>query len=384
MTEYEILRFIWWALLGILLIGFAVMDGFDLGTAALLPFVARNDIERRVTINTVGPVWEGNQVWFFLGGGAIFAAWPALYAASFSGFYLAMFLVLATLILRPVGFKYRSKLESPHWRTLWDYAVFAGGIVPALVFGVAFGNLFEGVPFGFDGDLRMHSTITLFSLLNPFALLVGLVSLSMIVLHGAVWLNLKTEGAVKARANAIIPYAAIVFAILFALAGLWLSHLQGFQIAGQMMHDGPSNPLNKTVTLVAGGWFANAALHPALWLTVAVAYLGALGAVLLRTRPGLAFISSALIPFGTIATAGVALFPFLMPSSSDPNESLTVWDASSSQLTLAAATHTGCCGCILDLTEVFFSDRTRRLSIRKNLRRNRDRYAGHLSTYRLC
>ena len=124
MTEYEILRFIWWALLGILLIGFAIMDGFDLGTAALLPFVARNDIERRVTINTVGPVWEGNQVWFILGGGAIFAAWPALYAASFSGFYLAMFLVLATLILRPVGFKYRSKMELPHWRTFWDWRAF--------------------------------------------------------------------------------------------------------------------------------------------------------------------------------------------------------------------------------------------------------------------
>jgi cytochrome bd ubiquinol oxidase subunit II len=335
MTEYEILRVIWWALLGILLIGFAIMDGFDLGTAALLPFVARNDIERRVTINTVGPVWEGNQVWFILGGGAIFAAWPALYAASFSGFYLAMFLVLATLILRPVGFKFRSKLESTRWRMFWDYALFAGGIVPALVFGVAFGNLFEGVPFGFDSDLRMHSTITLFSLLNPFALLVGLVSLSMIVLHGAVWLNLKTDGAVKARAYAIIPYAAVVFGILFALAGFWLSHLQGFQIVGQMVHDGPSNPLNKIVTLISGGWFANAALYPALWLTVAIAYLGALGAVLLRGRPGLAFISSALVPFGTIATAGAALFPFLMPSSSNPNESLTVWDASSSQLTLA-------------------------------------------------
>jgi cytochrome d ubiquinol oxidase subunit II len=335
MSEYEILRFLWWALLGILLIGFAIMDGFDLGTAALLPFVARNDVERRVAINTVGPVWEGNQVWFILGGGAIFAAWPALYAASFSGFYLAMFLVLATLILRPAGFKYRSKLDAPRWRTLWDYALFAGGIVPAVVFGVAFGNLFEGVPFGFDDDLRMNSTITLLSLLNPFALLVGLVSLSMIVLHGAVWLNLKTDGAVKVRASAIIPYAALVFAILFALAGLWLSHLQGFQIVGELPHDGPSNPLNKAVTLVPGGWFANVTLYPALWLTVAVAYLGALGAVLLRTRPGLAFVASALVPFGTIATAGVALFPFLMPSSSRPNESLTVWDASSSRLTLA-------------------------------------------------
>jgi cytochrome bd ubiquinol oxidase subunit II len=335
MTEYEILRVIWWALLGILLIGFAIMDGFDLGTAALLPFVARNDIERRVTINTVGPVWEGNQVWFILGGGAIFAAWPALYAASFSGFYLAMFLVLLTLILRPAGFKYRSKVETPRWRMFWDYALFAGGIVPALVFGVAFGNLFEGVPFGFDGDLRMHSTISLFSLLNPFALVAGLVSLSMIVLHGAVWLNLKTDGAVRNRAHAIIPYAALIYAILFALAGYWLSHLQGFQIVGQIAHDGPSNPLNKTVMLVPGGWFANVARYPALWLTVAVAYVGALSAVLLRARPGLAFIASALVPFGTIATAGVTLFPFLMPSSSEPNGSLTVWDASSSRLTLA-------------------------------------------------
>src|SRR5580658_5233462 len=335
MTEYEILRVIWWAILGILLIGFAIMDGFDLGTAALLPFVARTDLERRVTINTVGPVWEGNQVWFILGGGAIFAAWPPLYAASFSGFYLAMFLVLATLILRPVGFKYRGKVDDPRWRAWWDYALFAGGIVPALVFGVAFGNLFEGVPYGFDADLRFHSTITLLSLLNPFALLVGLVSLSMIVLHGAVWLNLKTDGAVKARAHAIIPYAALVFAILFALAGFWLSHLQGFQIAGQIAYDGPSNPLNKTVTLVPGGWFANVTLYPALWLIVAVAYLGALGTVLLRARPGLAFIASALVPFGTIATAGTALFPFLMPSSSDPSQSLTIWDASSSLLTLA-------------------------------------------------
>ena len=196
--DYEILRLIWWALLGILLIGFAVMDGFDLGTAALLPFVGKTDIERRVIINTVGPVWEGNQVWFILGGGAIFAAWPTLYAASFSGFYLAMFLVLATLILRPAGFNFRGKIDDIRWRAFWDWALFAGGVVPALVFGVAFGNLFQGVPFGFDSDLRFHSQITLTLLLNPFALVVGLVSLSMIVLHGAAWLNYKTEDAVQA------------------------------------------------------------------------------------------------------------------------------------------------------------------------------------------
>src|ERR1700761_9846663 len=152
MSTYEILRLIWWALLGVLLIGFAVMDGFDLGSAFLLPVVARTDTERRIVINTVGPVWEGNQVWFILGGGAIFAAWPPLYAVAFSGFYFAMLLLLLALILRPVGFKFRSKLENPRWRSFWDGALFISGLVPALVFGVAFGNVLQGVPFRFDTD----------------------------------------------------------------------------------------------------------------------------------------------------------------------------------------------------------------------------------------
>jgi cytochrome d ubiquinol oxidase subunit II len=314
---------------GVLLIGFAVMDGFDLGTAALLPFVGRTDNERRVVINTVGPVWEGNQVWFILGGGAIFAAWPALYAASFSGLYLAMFLVLVTLILRPAGFKFRSKVENSTWRSFWDWALFAGGLVPSLIFGVAFGNLFQGIAFYFDEDLRFHSHVTLLSLLNPFALLVGLVSLSMIVLHGATWLNLKTEGAVQARARKVIPWAAFVYSLLFVAAGLWLSHIDGYHVAKDTMHDGPSNPTLKTVSIVAGGWIKNSTL-PA----VAMALAGAIAATLLRKQPLLALLCSALVPFGTITTAGLALFPFLLPSSSHPNMSLTVWDASSSKLTL--------------------------------------------------
>ena len=332
--DYETLRLIWWALLGILLIGFAVMDGFDLGTAILLPFVGRSDLERRVVINTVGPVWEGNQVWLILGGGAIFAAWPALYAASFSGFYLAMFLVLLALILRPVGFKFRSKFVGPRWRTLWDWALFVGGFVPALVFGVAFGNLFVGVPFGFDGDLRLHESITLFSLLNPFALLAGLVSVAMLTLHGAAWLSLKADGAPGARARAIVPYAAAVFFVLFTVAGLWVSYLEGFRITSAFAAEGPSNPLLKTVARVAGGWWQNYTLHPLFWLAPLAAYLGALIAVVTRKRPLLAWIASALVPLGVIATAGLSLFPFLLPSSSNPDMSLTVWDASSSKLTL--------------------------------------------------
>ncbi len=333
--SYDTLRLIWWALLGVLLIGFAVMDGFDLGTAALLPFVAHNDVERRIAINTVGPVWEGNQVWFILGGGAIFAAWPALYAASFSGFYLAMFLVLATLILRPVGFKFRSKLDAPAWRSLWDWCLFSGGVVPPLVFGVAFGNLFRGVPFGFDGDLRFHPDISLLSLLNPFALLVGAVSLAMIVLHGAAWLNLKTEGDVRMRARGVMPFAALAFVVLFTAAGVWVSRMDGYRIIGTLVANAPSNPMTKTVATESGAWFANAAADPWLWLAATVAYMGAILAAALRNRPGFAFLASALVPAGTITTAGTALFPFLLPSSSHPGASLTVWDASSSKLTLA-------------------------------------------------
>jgi cytochrome d ubiquinol oxidase subunit II len=329
--DYETLRLIWWALLGLLLTAFAVMDGFDLGTAALLPFVARTDEERRIAINTVGPVWEANQVWFIVGGGSIFAAWPPLYAAAFSGFYIAMFLVLATLILRPVAFKFRSKMHRPAWRSAWDWALFAGGVVPSLVFGVAFGNLFQGVPFSYDSDLRFHSDITLWSLLNPFALVVGLTSLSMIVLHGAAWLNLKTDGIVQARARKVIPAAALAFLLLFALAGLWLLHIDGYAVTSAAMRDGPSNPMLKSVARVSGGWLAGTGP----WVAGAIAILAAAVAPVLRERPLAAFLSTALVPIGTIAAAGLALFPFLMPSSSDPAASLTVWDASSSKLTLA-------------------------------------------------
>jgi cytochrome bd ubiquinol oxidase subunit II len=336
LMDYEILRIVWWALLGILLIGIAVMDGFDLGTAILLPFIAKKDIERRVVINTVGPVWEGNQVWLILGAGAIFAAWPPLYAAAFSGFYLAMFLVLAALIVRPVGFKFRSKIEDRRWRSVWDWALFVGGLVPALVFGVAFGNLFVGVPIGFDTDLRLQTDITLFSLLNPFALAAGLVSVTMLVLHGATWLALKTEDPIAGRARKIVPYAAAVFFLLFSLAGWWVAQLDGFRIVSDITGEGPSNPLFKAVARVSGGWMQNYTLHSWFLLAPLLAYVGAALAVWAAAsrRELLAWIASALVPAGVIATAGLSLFPFLLPSSTNPDMSLTVWDASSSKLTL--------------------------------------------------
>ena len=337
-VDYEILRLVWWLFLGVLLIGFAIMDGFDLGVAMLLPYVARTDMERRVSINAIGPVWDGNQVWLILGGGAVFAAWPPVYAASFSGFYNAMFLVLATLILRPVGFEFRNKIADTRWRTFWDYAVFAGGLVPSVVFGVAFGNLLQGVPFRIDPDLRVHYEGNgLFELLNPFGLLCGFVSAAMLATHGAIYLTLKTDGPVQQRAQRFIRIGTVLTVALFAVAGLlvWL-RIEGYAITSTVTGDGPSNPLMKTVVRQPGQWLANYATHP--WMIIAPC-LGIIGPLLVlrltaAERNGLAFIASALGIFGIIATAGVSMFPFLMPSNIAPTAGLTVWDASSSQLTL--------------------------------------------------
>ncbi|HTZ76864.1 MAG TPA: cytochrome d ubiquinol oxidase subunit II [Stellaceae bacterium] len=337
MLDYDILRFIWWALLGILLIGFAVLDGYDLGTAMLLPFVARTDGERRQVRETIEANWEGHQVWFVLGGGASFAAWPMLYAASFSGFYIAMFLVLLALILRPVGFNFRDKIADPRWREAWDWALFVSGLVPALVFGVAFGNLLLGVPFSLDGDLRLDYSGSFFGLLNPFALLSGLVSVAMLAMHGGIWLAGKADGEVADRAARVASLAGLIAAGLFGLAGLWVAFgIEGYAIKSAIDHNGPSNPLAKNVARDAGAWLANYGIHPWLALAPVLGFAAPLLASLLAARRAAipALIASALGVAGIIATAGVSLFPFLLPSSIEPNASLTVWDASSSRLTL--------------------------------------------------
>jgi cytochrome d ubiquinol oxidase subunit II len=342
MPLYELFRLLWWAVLGVLLIGIAVMDGFDLGAAMLLPVIGKTDTERRIVINTIGPVWEGNQVWLVFGAGAIFAAWPPLYAVAFSGFYLAMLLLLVSLILRPVGFKFRSKLEGTRWRAIWDGALFLGGLVPALVFGVAFGNVLQGVPFRFDDTLRLTYTGSLLGLFNPFALLCGVISVAMILAHGASYLAIKTEPPLRARAQRIGAFAALVAAFLFALGGLWVAQLDGYRIVGAPLVEGASNPLAKQVVRQAGGLLANYGFHPWTVMAPIVAIAAALVvAALMRFRPqlrGLAFIASALSVAGIIATAGLSLFPFLLPSSLDPGSSSTVWDASSSLTTLEVMT----------------------------------------------
>ncbi len=337
LISYEVLRLIWWLLLGILLVGFAVMDGFDLGTGMLLPFAGKTDLERRVVINTIGPVWEGNQVWLILGGGAIFAAWPQLYAVSFSGFYLAMFAILFALILRPVAFKFRSKYDEARWRNTWDWLLFVGGFVPALICGVAMGNVLQGVPFRLEPDMQIHYTGSFFGLLNPFALLTGVLSVAMLVMHGAAWLQLKADGAVADRARRFGSVAAVLTALLFALAGVLLyKFVGGYQITSAVVPAGPSNPLLKTVAQQAGAWFSNYAAHPWLYVVPALGVGGALLSwlAMLARRSLLGLLCSGLSVAGIVLSVGVSMFPFILPSSIDPRASLTVWDSSSSHLTL--------------------------------------------------
>jgi cytochrome d ubiquinol oxidase subunit II len=335
--DYETLKLIWWLFVGVLLVGFAITDGFDLGIGALLPFLGKNDRERRVIINSIGATWEGNQVWFVTAGGAIFAAWPIVYATAFSGFYIALMLTLFALFFRPVGFDYRSKVADPRWRSAWDWGLFAGGFVPALIFGVAFGNLLQGVPFSFDNDVRVTYTGTFWQLLNPFGLLVGVVSLSMLLMHGSIYLQIRTDGVIAERARRATRIAGAVFIACFIIAGVWIMNwIDGYHITSMLSANVESIPLDKTVEKVAGAWMNNYHNHPLLWLTPLLGIAGAVLAIVLSgaKKPVMSFIASSVMLAGVIFTAGIAMFPFIMPSSSDPSSSLTIWDSVSTHKTL--------------------------------------------------
>ncbi|MDU5488656.1 MAG: cytochrome d ubiquinol oxidase subunit II [Serratia liquefaciens] len=341
MFDYEVLRFIWWVLIGVLLIGFAVTDGFDMGVGILMRIIGKTDTERRVMINSIAPHWEGNQVWLVTVGGAMFAAWPMVYAAAFSGFYIAMMLVLATLFFRPIGFDYRSKLESSRWRNMWDWGIFIGSFVPAVVFGVAFGNLLQGVPFYMDEYMRLFYTGNFFQLLNPFGLLAGVVSLTMLVTQGATYLQMRTSGEIHLRARAVAQISTLVMAVFFLLGGIWLvKGIDGYVITSTLNTMAESNPMRKEVAHQAGAWLINFNKYPQLWALPALGVVLPLFTVLFSrmSKDALAFVTSSLTIVCVILTAGVTMFPFVMPSSTVPNISLTMWDATSSLLTLQVMT----------------------------------------------
>ncbi len=337
MIDYAILKVIWWLFIGVLLVGFAVMDGQDMGVGTLLPFIGKTDTERRCMINAVAPHWDGNQVWFITGGGAMFAAWPMVYATAFSGFYWAMLVILIALILRPLAFDYRSKVPAQKWRSSWDWALFAGSVIPPVICGVAFGNLLQGVPFHLDETLRPIYTGNFFGLLNPFGLLCGVTGLLMMVCHGANYLVLRTDGDLQRRAASVSTLSALATLVFFVAGGVWAYFgIDGLVVSAGLDPAGPANPLAKTVDIYAGAWFTNFKSYPLLWIVPALGVIGLIASVLFTRllKPLLAIVMSAAAMLSIILTPLVAMFPFILPSSTDARSSLTVWDCTSSQLTL--------------------------------------------------
>lgn len=337
MFDLETLRIIWWILMGVLIMGFAVTDGFDLGIAALLPLVTRNELERSIVLRTIGPVWEGNQVWIILGAGAIFAAWPFVYAVAFSGAYLAILLLLLTMgISRPVSFKYRSKLPNLYWRRCWDHLVFIGGFVPALLCGILIGNVLLGLPFSLDQELRMGYPGGFLDLFHPFAIWCGLTSLLMLTMHGGCYLAIKTEGVIRSRAQTYARISALLMIIFFALGGVWVAYqVSGYQVLSPVDPFGFSNPLHKQVGTQIGAWLNNYSRYPLTKLVPAIGLASALLMILTSFKSmRLAFLFSSISIVSVIATVGVSMFPFILPSSIQANSSLLVWDASSNELTL--------------------------------------------------
>jgi len=337
MFDYETIRLIWWVFIGVVAIAFALTEGFDFGVGTLLPFIGKTDVERRVIINTVGATWEGNQVWLVLLGGAIFAIWPAVYATLFSGLYIAMMLVLFSLFFRPAGFDYRSKIEDPTWRNAWDWCLFLGGTLPPILLGVLVGNLLLGLPFHLDQDLRPMYDGSFWGLLNPFALLCGIIGVLLTTFHGGLFLKWRTQGPIRERSRQAVDRLGLLLLIAVVLATVWLiAGIDRPEITAMAGTDAPSNPLNKTVAARGAGWLAHFLAHPWMLLAPVLAVAGLLLAWLFGRGAADrdAFIASSVGITSALLTVGFGLFPFLLISTTDPKSSLTLWDASSSRLTL--------------------------------------------------
>jgi len=334
--DYSLMRLVWWFLIGFLWIGFAIMDGHDLGVGGLLLFVARKDEERRVLVNSIAPHWDGNQVWLITAAVGMFAAWPIVYATVFSGIYIVVLGMLWTLFLRAPAFDYRSKIETKRWRGNWDKVIFVASAVTPIVLGVGAGNLFLGLPFDIDQNMRMHYEGQIWQLFSPYALLAGVLGLFMILSQGASYIMIRTEDVIHARAKTALFTCALITLICFVLIEIWTLQLKGFVITN-IDTSAFSNPFAKSVAIVDHGWADNYKNYPYMMIAPCLVILSFLGAMLFAKldKAVLAFVATSLGVASVIISFGCLLFPFLVPSSINTNISLTMWDATSSYHTLS-------------------------------------------------
>lgn len=327
------LKVVWWLLLGILISGVGIMMGTDMGVGTILRWVARSDTERRVALNVIGPHWDGNQVWFVLSGGAVFAAWPLLYATAFSGLYVVMMALLWSMMIRPLGFEYRSKLHSQTWRNAWDWGLFISGIVPMFILGVVISSLFLGLPFRFDWNLRSHFDVGAMPIFAPLSLLGGAIAVALATYMGCVRLMLGSDGEIYARSRLLGWWAGMLAVGLFLVAGLVMAKIPGFHLLDTAAAELQQTPMHLSVSRVPHGWLTNFMRHPMAWLLPVTAVVAMFtGSQLVWVgRAAAAWWLGALGWLGVIWSAGYALFPFLLPSSEAPSQSLTVWNAGASE-----------------------------------------------------
>ncbi len=335
MFDYEIIRLVWWATLGFLLIGFAVTDGFDFGVASLLPFIGKNDLERRIIINSIGPVWDGNQVWFILFGVSIFGAFPFIYSAVFSLFYIPFFLLLFCFIVRPIAIDYRSKMKGK-WRFFFDNMLCISGTIGSILFGVTVGNCMIGIKFDFDEFNIIQNYTTFFSLLNPFSLFCGLVSYIMLLSHGAAFLSLKTDGIIKQRTDFILKITPILLIILLSFGGFYAYNLDGFVLKNINSFISTSAPYHQEVLQIKHGLFENYKAYKWFLIAPICFYISSLLVIIFRIlkKDLFVIIFHSLMIASIVLLFGFATFPFLLPSTFNLNSSLTIFNSSSSEFTL--------------------------------------------------
>ncbi|WKJ91169.1 cytochrome d ubiquinol oxidase subunit II [Methylomonas montana] len=336
MLDYEILRLLCWGLLGLFLISFALSGGLELGISMLLPLLNATEAQRRVIIARLAPLSAGNQTWLAATVVVLFVGWPTVYAAAFASFQMLLLLVLLALFVRPAGFYFRNSISGADFLKNWDKALYVSGLLPAVLLGLLAGNLLKGFPFHLSSDMHIAFLGNFAGLFNPFALLVAATCLALLASHGAIYLQLHGDDEIRLRGKALALPAGAAFLILFAMAGLWITHLEGYHVTTEIIPDGVSNPLTKFVKRGDGLWLDNYEHAPSLWAIPALVFVGGIAALVLSKfdRGYWALLASSVTVTMTVLTLGVSMFPFLAPSNISLNSSLTIWDASASQATL--------------------------------------------------
>lgn len=334
--DLETLRLIWWALLGLVMVGFVLCEGLTLGVCLLMPVLGKTESQRLTLITSIVPFSMGNLAWFITMLAIVFAAWPIAYAVTMASVFPLMLLILLAILLRPLAMYFHHASNQPLWQQYSTKVLVVGGAVPAALLGLLAGNMLKGLPFHLDSDMRILFLGDFAGLFNLFSILVAANAVTLLVLHGSVFLQLKSSGELQQQAKAMVVRAGVAFLLLFAVTGLWIMHLEGYHIDSDILPDAASNPLAKFVKRGEGLWLDNYEHLPLLWALPGLAFTGGLVTVLLakwnQNYP--AMIASSLCVGMVVLTFGVSMFPFLLPSNISLNSSMTIWDSSAGFVTL--------------------------------------------------